>query len=376
MIEVNKFVNLNSIMETESEYFIYYFVLFLSVGFLSNFLFVRYLTFAKLYNMIKTSNSRAIHKGIVLTGGGVVYAASLMVSSLVLEGLDFTYFSKLSPVIATSILVSVIGFYDDFTDVSAFQKYILLTFLILMLLYSNNNIPIIDNLNGFLGIYSVGFIPGLLFTSFVYLSIMNAINLTDGIDGYLAIFSIYFFISFLRIHDINTSYTLASVSVILIASCIIFIRYNFSRGKKLFVGDAGSLFIGFWMATFLVTHITWATTSNVVQVFSIKTENMPVIAISMISVPVMDTLRVMFVRLMRKKSPFSADNNHLHHILLNNGFNHLRTSLTLTFINGVICIGIFLVEPYYNSFELTSIYILINIFWLIFFEYFSRRGKS
>ena len=363
-------------METESEYFIYYFVLFLSVGFLSNFLFVRYLTFAKLYNMIKTSNSRAIHKGIVLTGGGVVYAASLMVSSLVLEGLDFTYFSKLSPVIATSILVSVIGFYDDFTDVSAFQKYILLTFLILMLLYSNNNIPIIDNLNGFLGIYSVGFIPGLLFTSFVYLSIMNAINLTDGIDGYLAIFSIYFFISFLRIHDINTSYTLASVSVILIASCIIFIRYNFSRGKKLFVGDAGSLFIGFWMATFLVTHITWATTSNVVQVFSIKTENMPVIAISMISVPVMDTLRVMFVRLMRKKSPFSADNNHLHHILLNNGFNHLRTSLTLTFINGVICIGIFLVEPYYNSFELTSIYILINIFWLIFFEYFSRRGKS
>jgi UDP-N-acetylmuramyl pentapeptide phosphotransferase/UDP-N-acetylglucosamine-1-phosphate transferase len=205
---------------------------------------------------------------------------------------------------------------------------------------------------------------------------MNAINLTDGIDGYLAIFSIYFFISFLRIHDINTSYTLASVSVILIASSIIFIRYNFSKGKKLFIGDAGSLFIGFWMATFLVTHITWATTSNVVEVFYIRHENMPVIAISMISVPVMDTLRVMFVRVMKKTSPFSADNNHLHHILLNNGFTHLRTSLTLTFVNGVICIGVFLIEPYFNSFELTSIYILINIFWLIFFEYFNRRVKT
>ena len=205
---------------------------------------------------------------------------------------------------------------------------------------------------------------------------MNAINLTDGIDGYLAIFSIYFFISFLRIHDINTSYTLASVSVILIASCMIFIRYNFSKGKKLFVGDAGSLFIGFWIATFLVTHITWSTTSNIVQVFSIQPENMPVIAISMISVPVMDTLRVMFVRVMRKTSPFSADNNHLHHILLDNGFSHLRTSLALTFINGLICIGIFLIEPYFNSFELTSIYILINIFWLIIFEYLNRRGKN
>ena len=63
-------------------------------------------------------------------------------------------------------------------------------------------------------------------------------------------------------------------------------------------------------------------------------------------------------------------------ILFNNGFTHLRTSLTLTFINGVICIGIFLIEPNFKSFELTSIYILINIFWLIFFEYFNRRAKN
>jgi UDP-N-acetylmuramyl pentapeptide phosphotransferase/UDP-N-acetylglucosamine-1-phosphate transferase len=363
-------------MNLDFTYIFYYLGVFILTLFLSRFVFSRYIGFAKRFNLVKAQSARASHKGQVFTGGGVVYAAVIMVAALVLDDLDFTYFSRLSPVLATSILVSVLGFYDDFTDISAFQKYIILTFLILMLLYSNNNIPIIQNLNGFLGIYSIGFIPGLIFTSFVYLSIMNAINLTDGIDGYLAIFSIYFFISFLRIHDINTSYTLASVSVILIASCVIFIRYNFSKGKKLFVGDAGSLFIGFWMATFLVTHITWATTSNVVQIFSIKPENMPVIAISMISVPVMDTLRVMFVRAIRKKSPFSADNNHLHHILLNNGFSHLRTSLSLTFINGVICIGIFLIEPYFNSFELTSIYILINIFWLIFFEYFNRRGKN
>ena len=363
-------------MTTEFTYIFYYLGVFFLTLFLSRFVFSRYVGFAKRYNLVKGINSRTSHKGQVFTGGGVVYAAVVMVASLVLDDLDFTNFSNFSPVIATSILVSVLGFYDDFTDISPFQKYIILTFLILMLLYSNSTLPIIQNLNGFLGIFNIGFIPGLLFTSFVYLSIMNAINLTDGIDGYLAIFSIYFFISFLRINDINNFYTLASVSVILIASCTMFIRYNFSKGKKLFIGDAGSLFIGFWMATFLITHITSATTANVVQVFSIKLENMPVIAISMISIPVMDTLRVMFVRVINKKSPFSADNNHLHHILLNNGFSHLRTSLTLTFINGVICIGIFLIEPNFNSFELTSIYILINIFWLIFFEYFNRRAKN
>ena len=363
-------------MYPEFNYILYYIGIFILTLFLSRFIFSRYVSFAKRFNLIKAQSTRASHKGQVFTGGGVVYAAVIMVAALVLDDLDFTNFSNFSPVIATSILVSVLGFYDDFTDISAFQKYIILTFLILMLLYSNNNIPIIQNLNGFLGIYSIGFIPGLVFTSFVYLSIMNAINLTDGIDGYLAIFSIYFFISFLRINDINNFYTLASVSVILIASCAMFIRYNFSKGKKLFIGDAGSLFIGFWIATFLITHITSATNANVVQVFSIKLENMPVIAISMISIPVMDTLRVMFVRIINKKSPFSADNNHLHHILLNNGFSHLRTSLTLTFINGVICIGVFLIEPNFNSFELTSIYIIINIFWLIFFEYLNKRGKS
>ena len=363
-------------MSLELTYIFFYFGVFILTLFLSRFIFSRYVVFAKRFNLVKAQSVRASHKGQVFTGGGVVYAAVIMVASLVLDDLDFTNFSNFSPVIATSILVSILGFYDDFTEISAFQKYIILTFLILMLLYSNNTLPIIQNLNGFLGIFNIGFIPGLIFTSFVYLSIMNAINLTDGIDGYLAIFSIYFFISFLRINDINNFYTLASVSVILIASCTMFIRYNFSKGKKLFIGDAGSLFIGFWMATFLITHITSATTANVVQVFSIKLENMPVIAISMISIPVMDTLRVMFVRLINKKSPFSADNNHLHHILLNNGFSHLRTSLTLTFINGVICIGIFLIEPNFNSFELTSIYILINIFWLILFEYFNRRTKN
>ena len=111
---------------------------------------------------------------------------------LILDNLDFIQFSNFSPIVATAILVSILGFFDDFIEISAFNKYIVLTFLILMLLYANSTLPIIQNLNGFLGLNNIGFIPGLIFTSFVYLSIMNAINLTDGIDGYLAIFSITF----------------------------------------------------------------------------------------------------------------------------------------------------------------------------------------
>ena len=356
-------------MNSEFTYFLYYFGLFTAIIFLSRFIFTKYIQFAKTYNLIKAANSRAAHIGTVFTGGGVVYAAVIMVAALILDNLDFVEFSNFSPIVATAILVSILGFYDDFIEISAFNKYIVLTFLILMLLYTNATLPIIQNLNGYLGIYQIGFIPGLIFTSFVYLSIMNAINLTDGIDGYLAIFSISFFSSMLFTNHINEFYTLTSVAIIIIGSSSMFIRYNFHKGKKLFVGDAGSLFIGFWIATYLITYITSAPTSNLVDVFSINVENIPVIAISMISIPVLDTLRVMLVRISNKTSPFAADRNHLHHILLDSGMTHLTTSLFLTSINWFNCIIIFLLEQNLNSKELTIVYIFISLVWYLFFEY-------
>ena len=95
----------------------------------------------------------------------------------------------------------------------------------------------------------------------------------------------------------------------------------------------------------------------------------PVIAISMISIPVLDTLRVMLVRISNKISPFAADRNHLHHILLDSGMSHLRTSFFLTAINWFNCIVIFLIEQNFNSIELTTIYIATSLFWYLFFEY-------
>ena len=362
-------------MNSEFPFFVlYYLGLLVATVFLSRFIFRKYIYFAKSYHLIKAVNSRAAHKGTVFTGGGVVYAAVIMVSALILDDLDFVEFSNFSPIVATAILISILGFYDDFIQISAFNKYIVLTFLILMLLYANSTLPIIQNFNGFLGIYEIGYIPGLIFTAFVYLSIMNAINLTDGIDGYLAIFSISFFFSFLYTNNLNEFYTLTSVSIIIIGCSIIFLRYNFSKGKKLFVGDAGSLFIGFWIATFLVTYITSSTYSISVESFAINLENIPVIAISIISIPVLDTLRVMLVRILNKKSPFSADRNHLHHILLDSGMTHLRTSIFLTVINWFNCIAIFLMEQNFNSKELTIIYILISLFWFFFFEYINRKN--
>ena len=275
-----------------------------------------------------------------------------------------------------SILVSVIGLYDDFQDLRAFQKYMVLSFLIAMTVYSgqspDGDYGIITNLNGFLGINEISYLVGFFFTCFVYLSIMNAINLIDGIDGYMSIFCILLFVALFFINDLNGYYTHSVVSVVFVSSMLVFLKHNFSRKKKLFVGDAGSLFFGFWIANFLILFITSSPVANIVDVFSIKLENIPVLAIASINIPVLDTLRVMAVRVINKKSPFSADRNHLHHILIDKNISHLRTSLILCLINTINLILIFLLEPSFNSIELTGIYIGTSLIWFGFFEYLKR----
>ena len=76
---------------------------------------------------------------------------------------------------------------------------------------------------------------------------MNAINLIDGIDGYIGIFASVFFFWFFLIYHSAAFFTHSVVSIIFMASMIVFLKHNFSRKEKLFVGDAGSLFLGFWM---------------------------------------------------------------------------------------------------------------------------------
>ena len=357
-----------------------YIITFFSVLFVARFVFARYYAVAEKYNLVKAYNNRAVHKGKIYTGAGLVLSIILLLGAVSLNTIEFLFFEKLSPIIGASILVGIVGFYDDFQDLSAFQKYITLTFLIVVTIYIGTDTSvdygIITNLNGFFGVNEIGYIPGFIFTCFVYLSIMNAINLIDGIDGYIGIFATIFFFWFFLMYHSDAFFTHSIVSVIFMASMIIFLKHNFSRKEKLFVGDAGSLFLGFWMANFLILFIASAEVVEVTGIFSIKLENIPVLAIASLNIPILDTLRVMLVRLLNGKSMFRADRNHIHHILIDKGISHLRTSLILCLINALNLLIIFFLESYFNSVELTGIYIGISLIWFGIFEYIKRREGS
>ncbi len=357
-----------------------YIITFFSVLFIARFVFARYYLIAEKYNLVKGYNNRAVHNGKIYTGAGLVLSFILLLAAVGLNNIEFLFFEKLAPIISVSVLVAVVGFYDDFRELSAFQKYIVLAFLIAMTIYAGQSdgvdYGIITNLNGFFGINEIGYFTGFILTCFIYLSIMNAINLIDGINGYIGIFAIILFFLFFIIYHNDAFFTHSILSIIFIASMTVFLKHNFSRKKQLFVGDAGSLFLGFWMANFLILFITSADGASFTNLFSIKLENIPVIAIATVNIPVLDTLRIMLIRALKGKSPFRGDTNHIHHILIDNGITHFTTSIILCLINVFNLLLIFFLEPYFNSVELTGVYIGISLIWFGVFEYIKRKKSS
>ena len=357
-----------------NEYFIYGLIILLFTLFLSSFLFKRYIIVAKKYNLYKGYNERSSHSGQVYTGAGILLAFVLSTANIVLDTISVFDFNSINIVLTSSVLISLLGFYDDFMEISAFHKYIILLFIITMNINTatlNDNVVI--NLHGFLGIYDIPYWAGLVFTAFIYLSVINAINLMDGIDTYLAVFSSLLFLFFGIIFLNGGDITYSLICLLIIASLSVFVRYNISKTKKLFVGDSGSLFLGFWIAYFLVIRINSIDYNGYYNFFSIKFENLPVLAVALINIPVLDTLRVMLVRLLKRKSPFAADRNHIHHIFIDKGFTHVQTCMLLCMINFLNLAIMFALEPLFNSFELTLIYVGINLFWFFIFEIFKRK---
>ena len=357
-----------------NEYFIYGLIILLFALFLSSFLFKRYIVVAKRYNLFKGYNDRSSHSGQVYTGSGILLAFVLLVANIVLDTVSIFDFNSINIVLTSSVLISLLGFYDDFMEISAFHKYIILTFVIVMNINTGTlNDNIIINLHCFLEIYDIPYWAGLAFTGFVYLAVINAINLMDGIDTYLAIFCSLVFLLFGVIFLNGNDITYALICLLIIASLSIFLRYNVSKNKKLFVGDAGSLFLGFWIAYFLVIRINSLEYDGNYIFFSTKIENLSVLAVAIINIPVLDTIRVMFVRVLKRRSPFAADRNHIHHIFIDKGFTHLKTSLLLCMINFLNLAIIFVLEPLFKSVELTLIFIGINLFWIFIFELIKRK---
>jgi len=264
---------------------------------------IRY--FALRFSIIDRKGGRKVHNKVVTRFGGVaIYVGflfamlTIFLTELGLEGLDFGPFWT---IIMASTLILVLGIYDDAKGANAKVKLFVQILAALLLIHSGFIVKTVSNPFGppiNLGIFSIPI------TILWLVGITNAINLIDGLDGLaggiIFICSVGLFFAFLLSGTIISAF----FAIALAGSCLGFLRYNFSPAT-IFMGDTGSMFLGFSIAALaiLTSHKTTTAIVFLIPIFGL-------------AIPILDTSLAFTRRIVRKQSPFYADKEHIHHLLL------------------------------------------------------------
>jgi UDP-N-acetylmuramyl pentapeptide phosphotransferase/UDP-N-acetylglucosamine-1-phosphate transferase len=209
-------------------------------------------------------------------------------------------------------IMFVVGVYDDFYNAD-FKLKFLLQIIVAKILIDQGFV--IDQFHGVLGLQEIPRLAAQLFTIFVFLVIVNAINFIDGVDG-LAITEAIKVILLVEFFSLQPTpfFALGMISILALLPLYYF---NFKKDYKVFLGDAGSLFLG----TLIAIYLFYVLGSE----YTLKTPysaNKSLLAMSLIVYPLVDLLRVFVIRIRNKKSPFNPDQNHLHHLLVKRGVSH------------------------------------------------------
>jgi UDP-N-acetylmuramyl pentapeptide phosphotransferase/UDP-N-acetylglucosamine-1-phosphate transferase len=205
------------------------------------------------------------------------------------------------------------------------------------------------------------YFASVVFSVFVFLALINAFNLIDGIDGLAGTIGIIVTATFGTFYLLNERYLMVVISFALIGALLGFLRFNLSTGRKIFMGDSGSMFIGFILAYQAISFLEF--NASVVTPYTIAVA--PIMAMAILSFPILDTLRVFAVRIAQKRSPFIADRNHIHHRLLALGLSHKKATLTLGIINILVIALAFLIKDLYINLQL---YLLVLVVPLLYFS--------
>ncbi len=307
---------------------------------------------AKQKHFVVRPNKRMSHTGEIPNIGGIDICFSFLLAYLIFEFHDF----QQSQFLLIGVLaIMAVGLVDDILILSPSAKLLGETLAGIALVgFADIRLT---NLHGIFGIYEIGIIPSYLISLFVLIAIINAINLIDGVDGLASglgmLYCLFFTVYFLLVGETNW----AILAICLIGSLAVYFCYNvFGSKHKIFMGDSGSLLLGYMLTAF-VFHFCEINAYNEVPE-ALHMVAAPAVAICVLSIPVFDTIRVSLTRIKHHKSPFNADKNHIHHLLLRTGLNHIQTTCILLAVS-VLLIGLGIIGRNWNFWLLVATDFLI-----------------
>jgi UDP-GlcNAc:undecaprenyl-phosphate/decaprenyl-phosphate GlcNAc-1-phosphate transferase len=305
-------------------------ICFLLAFFITSVLIPSIVSIAQAKSFVDIPNERASHSARTPTLGGIAIFIGILISSLML--LNFYYIPKGQYIIAGLIIVFFIGYKDDLVGITPYKKFF--GQIIAALIVIEFGQIHLTNLHGFLLIYTITNNFGLVLSLITIIGLTNCFNLIDGIDGLAATLGILASAAFGAWFYLTGNFEWAVLSAGMIGALVAFLYFNlFSRTNKIFMGDTGSLILGFFISILAIRFNE--ASINVTGPFAVMAA--PAVSIGIVIIPVFDTIRVFITRLVLNKQPFYPDKTHIHHYLLNLGFSHLASTAIL-FITGLVFI--------------------------------------
>lgn len=310
------------------------------------------------YRLYDVPDARKEHAVPIPTMGGIAIIAGMMTAML----LWFPFSNQVAQLsfFFSIVVLFALGIMDDLKDLSAKYKFIVQIGLAAIMALSGIRIT---SFAGLFGIQELPLMAQYTFTMLAIVGITNAFNLIDGIDGlagglgFMSLTTLGIFLTMTG--DINT----ALIAFALAGGLFAFLYFNFNPAK-IFMGDTGSLVLGFVVAVLSIRLMQ-------VNVFAANpiVPNMPVFVLGIVLIPLFDTVRVFAIRTWKGKSPFHADKTHIHHLLTNAGFSHGFAAKLICFLHGFVLIEVYwlralqpeLILVILLAFMLITIVILKNI---------------
>jgi UDP-N-acetylmuramyl pentapeptide phosphotransferase/UDP-N-acetylglucosamine-1-phosphate transferase len=316
---------------------------------------------AKDKKLFDEPDERKVHKNVIPTLGGLGIFAGFIIATLM--GVPSGITSELQYFAAAATVIFFLGIKDDILVLSASKKFIG-QLIAAGIIIKFGGIQI-SNFHGFLGVYEIPHVTGIIISLFTIIVITNSFNLIDGVDGLAGslgllttlVFGTYFFYA--------GQLTYAVMAFALSGSIVGFLIYNFSPAK-IFMGDTGSLLLGLINSILVIKFIN--TAGNPASNFPI--EAAPAIGFSILMIPLFDTLRVFGLRIIQRRSPFSPDRTHVHHFLLDLGLSHRMITITCVLVN-ITCIALAFFMRGFGTTVVLGV-LLLSAFIFIAVVYYSR----
>ncbi len=276
-------------------------------------------------NLLDVPGRRKIHKKVTPSMGGISIFIGFLIANL--TWMDYAYWDNTRYVLASLVIVFLLGVRDDLVPFRALHKLYGQIIAVVILIFSTIQI---SSLYGFAGIYELPIWVSYTITGITIIAITNSFNLIDGLDGLagsigivaLSVLGVWFFFA--------GDFVFSLICFAMIGGILAFLVFNWEP-SEIFMGDTGAMVIGMLLAILVINFMN--VNDGLSPANPVKFSAPIATAACFIIVPLSDTLRIIILRTLRGQSPFTPDKSHIHHSIMRLGMTHSKTAGILVIVS-------------------------------------------